>query len=145
VTAPLAQVLLVEDDAGDELIAREAFESDPMPIELHVVRDGVEALDFIFRRGAYADAPRPDFILLDLNLPRVDGRSVLRTVKDDPELSTIPVIVFSTSARLDDVLACYRARSNAYITKPSSYDAFVHVVREINQFWLDTVTLPPAA
>lgn len=142
-TAPVAQVLLVEDDAGDELIAREAFESDPMPIELHVARDGAQALDFLYRRGAHVDAPRPDFVLLDLNLPRVDGRAVLREIKGDPAVATIPMIVFSTSARLDDVIACYRARSNAYITKPSSYDAFVHVVREINQFWLDTVTLPP--
>jgi CheY-like chemotaxis protein len=137
-----ARILLVEDDPGDELMAREAFEDDELASELHVARDGEEALDFLYRRGQHTDAPRPDFILLDLNLPRVDGRQVLRQVKSDADVSSIPVVVLTTSSAAEDISACYGAHSNAYITKPAGYDDFVDVVRQINQFWLDTVRLP---
>lgn len=139
----VAKVLLVEDDAGDELIAREAFAADSMTTVLHVARDGVQALDFLYQRGDHTQAPRPDFVLLDLNLPKVNGRSVLRQIKADPAVSTIPMIVFSTSSAFDDILACYQAQGNAYITKPNNYDEFVKVVRQINRFWRKTATLPP--
>jgi CheY-like chemotaxis protein len=137
-----ARILLVEDDPGDELMAREAFQDDELASELHVARDGEEALDFLYRRGQHTDAPRPDFILLDLNLPRVDGRQVLRQVKSDADVSSIPVVVLTTSSAAEDIAACYGAHGNAYITKPAGYDDFVDVVRQINQFWLDTVRLP---
>ncbi|WP_433087671.1 response regulator [Dactylosporangium sp. CA-052675] len=137
-----ATILLVEDDPGDELMAREAFEDDALSSDLHVARDGQEALDFLYRRGRHASAPRPDFILLDLNLPRVDGRQVLRQVKSDAAVASIPVVVLTTSSAVEDVVACYGAHSNAYITKPSGYDEFVDVVRQINQFWMDTARLP---
>jgi CheY-like chemotaxis protein len=140
--ALLAQILLVEDDAGDELMAREAFADDALDSHLHVARDGEQALDFVYQRGEFADAPRPDFILLDLNLPRVDGREVLRTIKADVTVARIPVVVLTTSASVDDVIACYDTHSNAYITKPAGYEDFVAVVRQINEFWLDTVRLP---
>jgi two-component system response regulator len=139
----VAKVLLVEDDAGDELIAREAFEADSMATVLHVARDGVQALDFLYRRGDHAEAPRPDFVLLDLNLPKVNGHTVLQQVKADPAVSTIPMIVFSTSSAFDDIIACYQAQGNAYITKPNNYDDFVHVVKQINRFWRKTASLPP--
>jgi CheY-like chemotaxis protein len=139
-----AQILLVEDDPGDELMAREAFADDALHSVLHTAGDGEQALDFVYRRGDFADAPRPDFILLDLNLPRVDGREVLRTVKADPTTAAIPVIVLTTSSAVEDLMACYGHHSNAYITKPTQYDEFVHVVRRINEFWLRTVRLPGA-
>ncbi|WP_433066543.1 response regulator [Dactylosporangium sp. CS-033363] len=123
-------------------MAREAFEEDFQASDLHVARDGQEALDFLYRRGQHAEAPRPDFILLDLNLPRIDGRQVLRQVKSDAAVASIPVVVLTTSSAVEDVVACYGAHTNAYITKPSGYDEFVDVVRQINQFWLDTARLP---
>ncbi|GAA3285700.1 response regulator [Dactylosporangium vinaceum] len=137
-----AHILLVEDDPGDELMAREAFEDDALDSELHVARDGEQALDFLYRRGDFADAPRPDFILLDLNLPRVDGRQVLRQIKNDATVASIPVVVLTTSAAVEDLLACYDTHANAYITKPQGYEEFIGVVRRINEFWLDTVRLP---
>ncbi|MEV6923734.1 response regulator [Dactylosporangium sp. NPDC051485] len=138
----VAQILLVEDDPGDELMAREAFEDDAVQTVLHVARDGEQALDFIYRRGAHTTAPRPDFIVLDLNMPRVDGRQVLRQLKTDPSTATIPIVVLTTSGAEEDVTACYNAHTNAYITKPSDYNDFTAVIRRINQFWLDTVRLP---
>ncbi|MEU0556750.1 response regulator [Dactylosporangium sp. NPDC006015] len=140
-----AQILLVEDDPGDELMAREAFGDDAQDSQLHVARDGEQALDFLYRRGDYTDAPRPDFILLDLNLPRVDGREVLRTIKADATVASIPVVVLTTSSAIEDVVACYDTHGNAYVTKPADYQEFVAIVRQINQFWLDTVRLPGAA
>src|SRR5947209_6203712 len=137
-----AEILLVEDDPGDEMMAQEAFADDQLVSRLHVARDGEEALDFLYRRGSHADAPRPDFVLLDLNLPRVDGRQVLRTIKGDPSLASIPVVVLTTSSAVEDIAACYGAHTNAYITKPAGYEDFVDVVRQVNQFWMDTVRLP---
>jgi len=137
-----AQILLVEDDPGDEMMAQEAFADDQLVSRLHVARDGEEALDFLYRRGSHADAPRPDFVLLDLNLPRVDGREVLRTIKADPSIASIPVVILTTSSAVEDIVACYSAHTNAYITKPAGYHDFVDVVRQVNQFWMDTVRLP---
>jgi CheY-like chemotaxis protein len=139
---PAAKILLVEDDPGDELMAREAFHEDVQPSTLYVAADGEQALDFLYRRGQHAEAPRPDFILLDLNLPRVDGREVLRTIKADAKLTSIPVVVLTTSSANEDIVACYGAHANAYITKPTGYQDFVDVVRQVNRFWLDIAVLP---
>jgi CheY-like chemotaxis protein len=140
--APPVDILLVEDDPGDEMMAREAFEDDALASVLHVVSDGEQALDFVHRRGAYRGVPRPAFILLDLNLPRVDGRQVLASLKADESTASIPVVVLTTSRSQDDVLGCYRLHTNAYVTKPTDYVDFVDAVRSINQFWSDTALLP---
>ncbi|GAA5178512.1 response regulator [Rugosimonospora acidiphila] len=140
-TSPV-DILLVEDDPGDEMMAREAFGDDAMATVLHVVSDGEQALDFVHRRGAYHSAPRPAFILLDLNLPRMDGREVLANLKAHESTASIPVVVLTTSRSQDDVIRCYRLHSNAYVTKPTDYDNFIDVVRSINQFWSDTALLP---
>jgi CheY-like chemotaxis protein len=137
------QVLLVEDDPGDELITREAFEENRVRNMLHVVRDGEEALDFLYRRGRYADAPRPGLILLDLNLPKFDGREVLAQIKSDPELMAIPVVVLTTSEAEEDVLRSYQLHANAYVTKPVDFDRFLSVVRQIDDFFVSLVRLPP--
>lgn len=145
ILAPPVDILLVEDDPGDEMMAREAFEDDAMPSTLHVVSDGEQALDFVHRRGAYRDVPRPAFILLDLNLPRVDGRQVLASLKADESTASIPVVVLTTSRSQDDVTRCYRLHTNAYVTKPTDYADFTDVVRSINQFWSNTALLPDQA
>lgn len=126
-------ILLVEDDPGDELMTREAFEDNKIGNTLHVVRDGQEALDFIYRTGAYVDAPRPDLILLDLNLPKYDGRQVLEKIKADPELSHIPVVVLTTSAAEEDILRSYKLHANAYVTKPVDLDQFIAAIRQIDE------------
>ncbi|UYP20384.1 response regulator [Rhodococcus sp. Z13] len=135
-------VLLVEDDPGDELMTREAFEDNKIGNTLHVVRDGEEALDFLYRRGAHADAPRPDLILLDLNLPKYDGRQVLEKVKSDEDLTDIPVVVLTTSAAEEDILRSYRLHANAYVTKPVDLDQFIRAVRQIDEFFVQVVRLP---
>jgi two-component system response regulator len=145
IPAPPVDILLVEDDPGDEMMAREAFEDDAMPSILHVVSDGEQALDFVYRRGAHRGAPRPAFILLDLNLPRVDGRQVLASLKADESTASIPVVVLTTSRSHDDVTRCYRLHTNAYVTKPTDYADFTDVVRSINQFWSNTALLPDQA
>ncbi|MEE4496316.1 response regulator [Streptomyces sp. NPDC050529] len=139
------EVLLVEDDPGDELMTREAFEDNKIRNTLHVVRDGQEALDFLYRRGAYGDAPRPDLILLDLNLPRYDGRQVLEQIKQDPELSLIPVVVLTTSSAEEDILRSYKLHANAYVTKPVDLDQFIAAVRQIDEFFVTVVRLPGRA
>ncbi|MEE1799403.1 response regulator [Streptomyces sp. NPDC101062] len=136
------EVLLVEDDAGDELMTREAFEDNKIRNTLHVVRDGEEALDFLYRRGAYPDAPRPDLVLLDLNLPKYDGRQVLEQIKTDPELSLIPVVVLTTSSAEEDILRSYKLHANAYVTKPVDLDQFIAAVRQIDEFFVTVVRLP---
>ncbi|MGW0802048.1 response regulator [Nonomuraea sp. NPDC002799] len=136
------EVLLVEDDPGDELITREAFEDNKINNNLHVVRDGLEALDFVYRRGAYAEAPRPDLILLDLNLPKYDGRQVLEQVKGDPELRAIPVVVLTTSSAEEDILRSYKLFANAYVTKPVDLERFLAVIRQIDEFFVTVVRLP---
>ncbi|GAA2922157.1 response regulator [Streptomyces enissocaesilis] len=136
------EVLLVEDDAGDELMTREAFEDNKIGNTLHVVRDGLEALDFLYRRGEYADAPRPDLILLDLNLPKYDGRQVLEQIKSDPDLSHIPVVVLTTSSAEEDILRSYKLHANAYVTKPVDLDQFMLAIRQIDDFFVTVVRLP---
>jgi CheY-like chemotaxis protein len=136
------EVLLVEDDPGDVLLIREAFEDNKLSNRLHVVSDGVEALDFMRQSGEHADAPRPDLVLLDLNLPRKDGREVLAEVKEDEDLRTIPVVVLTTSSAEEDVLRSYNLHANAYVTKPVDFDRFIGVVRQIDQFFVSVVKLP---
>ncbi|MFB7653385.1 MULTISPECIES: response regulator [unclassified Streptomyces] len=135
-------VLLVEDDPGDELMTREAFEDNKIGNTLHVVRDGEEALDFLYRRAGHAEAPRPDLILLDLNLPKYDGRQVLEKIKSDSELSDIPVVVLTTSAAEEDILRSYKLHANAYVTKPVDLDQFIAAVRQIDDFFVQVVRLP---
>lgn len=139
------EVLLVEDDPGDELMTREAFEDNKIRNTLHVVRDGQEALDFLYRRGEYTDAPRPDLVLLDLNLPKYDGRQVLEQIKADPELSLIPVVVLTTSSAEEDILRSYKLHANAYVTKPVDLDQFIAAVRQIDEFFVTVVRLPGRA
>ncbi|WP_424216764.1 response regulator (plasmid) [Streptomyces sp. BI20] len=136
------EVLLVEDDPGDELMTREAFEDNKIQNTLHVVRDGQEALDFLFRRGPYTEAPRPDLILLDLNLPKYDGRYVLEKIKQDDELAPIPVVVLTTSSAEEDILRSYKLHANAYVTKPVDLDQFIAAVRQIDEFFVSVVRLP---
>ncbi|MFF2552052.1 response regulator [Nocardia sp. NPDC058058] len=135
-------ILLVEDDPGDELITREAFEHNKIGNTLHVARDGAEALDFLYQRGAFELAPRPDLILLDLNLPKYDGREVLGRIKEDPELSHIPVVVLTTSAAEEDILGSYQLHANAYVTKPVDLDQFVLAIKQIDDFFVQVVRLP---
>jgi two-component system response regulator len=135
-------VLLVEDDPGDELMTREAFEENQLGNTLHVARDGVEALDFLYQRGDHADAPRPDLILLDLNLPKLDGREVLEKIKTDPALGAIPVVVLTTSAADDDVLRSYDLHANAYVTKPLDLAQFIDAIRQIDDFYITVAKLP---
>jgi CheY-like chemotaxis protein len=137
-------VLLVEDDPGDTLMIQEAFTDNKVRNRLSTVSDGVEALAFLRREGAYADAPRPELILLDLNLPRKDGREVLEEIKDDPELRTIPVVVLTTSEAEEDILRSYSLHANAYVTKPVDFDRFIEVVRQIDEFFVEVVRLPQA-
>ena len=138
--APM-EVLLVEDDPGDVLMTREAFE-EYLHNRLDVVSDGSEALAYLRREGEYADAPRPDLILLDLNLPRRDGREVLAEVKADVNLRTIPVIVLTTSQADEDVLKSYQLHANAYVTKPVDFDGFIEAIRQIDHFFVSVVQLP---
>lgn len=141
--APRAlDVLLVEDDPGDTLLVREVFEQHGLADHLTVVGDGVEAMDLLRRRGEYASAPRPDLVLLDLNLPRRGGREVLAEVKADPELSSIPVVVLTTSSAEEDVVRSYANHANAYVTKPLDWDKFTGVVHSISRFFTEVVRLP---
>jgi CheY-like chemotaxis protein len=136
------EVLLVEDDPGDVLLIREAFEDNKVANRLHVVADGVEAIEFMRQSGEHAEAPRPDLVLLDLNLPRKDGREVLAEVKNDDELRSIPVVVLTTSQAEEDVLRSYDLHANAYVTKPVDFDRFIEVVRQIDEFFVTVVKLP---
>jgi CheY-like chemotaxis protein len=134
-------VLLVEDDPGDVLMTREAFE-EYLNNRLDVVSDGADALAYLRREGEYADAPRPDLILLDLNLPRRDGREVLAEIKADDSLRHIPVIVLTTSRADEDVLRSYQLHANAYVTKPVDFDGFIEAIRQIDHFFVSVVQLP---
>ena len=136
------EVLLVEDDPGDVLMTREAFEDNKVRNNLHVVSDGVEALAYLRRAGEHADSAVPDLILLDLNLPRKDGREVLAEIKADEELRRIPVVVLTTSEAEEDVLRSYQLHANAYVTKPVDFDRFIEVVRQIDEFFVEVVRLP---
>ena len=135
-------VLLIEDDSGDILIIREALETHEIRNILHVARDGQEGLDYLYQRGSHEGAPRPDLILLDLNLPKYDGRQLLERIKSDPDLCHIPIVVVSTSAADDDVLRSYRLHANAYVTKPVGFEQFTNVIRQIDDFFVQVVCLP---
>jgi len=137
------QILLVEDSPGDVRLTQEAFKNAKVHVNLHVVSDGAEAMAFLGREGKYADAPRPDLMLLDLNLPKKDGRSVLAEIKENPQLKTIPVVILTTSSAEEDILKSYRLHANCYITKPVNLEGFLKVVRSIDNFWLSVVKLPP--
>ena len=137
-------ILLVEDDPGDVLITREAFEHNKLKNRLHVAQDGEEGLDYLYRRGEFADAPRPDLILLDLNLPKYDGRQLLEKIKSDPDLAQIPVVVLTTSSAEEDILKSYKLHANAYVTKPVDLDQFMKAVRQIDEFFVQVVRLPTA-
>jgi len=138
----VVDVLLVEDDPGDVVLIKEAFEFNKVHNALHVVSDGVQALDFLYRRNGHEGAPRPDLVLLDLNLPRKDGREVLEEVKADKDLRTIPVVVLTTSEADEDILRSYDLHANAYVTKPVDFDCFIEVVRMIDTFFVTVVKLP---
>ncbi|MCA1596223.1 MAG: response regulator [Chloroflexi bacterium] len=142
-TRPI-EILLVEDSSTDVLLAREALEHAKVRNELHVVKDGVEAMAFLRKEGLYTGVPGPDLILLDLNLPRKDGREVLAEVKADEHLRTIPVVVLTTSKAQEDVLKAYGLHANCYISKPVDFEQFTNVVMAIDQFWFTVVILPKA-
>jgi CheY-like chemotaxis protein len=136
------EILLVEDNLGDMRLTQEALKDGKVVNNLHNAVDGVEAMAFLRKEGKYADAPRPDVILLDLNMPRKDGREVLAEIKADPDLKRIPVVVLTTSAAEEDILATYDLHANSYITKPVDLDQFISIVRSIEDFWLAIVQLP---
>lgn len=136
------EVLLVEDDPGDVLLIREAFEFNKVHNNLNVVSDGEQALAYLRREGEHAGSNRPDLVLLDLNLPRKDGREVLAEVKQDPALRTIPIVVLTTSEAEEDVLKSYQLHANAYVTKPVDFERFVSIVRQIDDFFVSVVRLP---
>jgi CheY-like chemotaxis protein len=136
------EVLLIEDDPGDELITREAFEHNKVSNRLNVAHDGQEGLDYLYRRGKYQEAVRPDLVLLDLNLPKYDGRQLLEKIKSDPDLCRIPVVVLTTSSAEEDILRSYNLHANAYVTKPVDLDQFISAVRQIDEFFLQVVRLP---
>jgi chemotaxis family two-component system response regulator Rcp1 len=136
------EVLLVEDSPGDVRLTREAFREANERIHVHVANDGLEAMMFLRREGDQADAPRPDFILLDLNLPKMDGREVLNVIKKDPSLKTIPTIILTTSVAEEDIVKSYQLQANCYLSKPVQLDEFEAVVRSINDFWLTRAKLP---
>jgi CheY-like chemotaxis protein len=141
-TGKVIDVLLVEDDPGDVLMTREAFEDNKVANRLQVVSDGVSALAFLRKEGEHADAPTPDLVLLDLNLPRMDGREVLEAMKGDDALRSIPVVVLTTSEAEEDVVRSYSLHANAYVTKPVDFDRFIEVVRQIDEFFVEVVRLP---
>jgi CheY-like chemotaxis protein len=138
----MIQILLVEDDPGDVLITREAFAENKVRNQLSVVSDGEAAMAFLRREGEFASAPRPDLILLDLNLPRKAGHEVLAEVKSDADLQRIPVVILTTSDAEEDILRSYDLHANAYVTKPVDFDRFLDVVRQIDEFFVTVVRLP---
>ena len=139
------EILLVEDNPGDAVLTREAFKNSKLLNAMHHVEDGVEAMAFLRQEGPYANRPRPDLVLLDLNLPRMDGREVLSAIKQDEQLKHIPVIILTTSNEEQDVLKAYHLHANCFIPKPLSLDRFFEVVRSIENFWLTVVRLPARA
>lgn len=138
----LIDILLVEDNPGDVRLTQEAFKDGMLRNNLHVAMDGEQALDFLYRRGQFLDAPRPDLILLDLNLPKMNGREVLAAIKQDVDLKQIPVVVLTTSQDEADITESYRQFASSYIVKPVSMDKFLKVVSSFKQYWLSVVKLP---
>jgi CheY-like chemotaxis protein len=137
------EILLVEDSPGDVRLTQEALKDAKVHVSLQVARDGIEAMSFLKQEGEYANSPRPDLILLDLNLPKKDGREVLQEIKGSPTLKSIPVVILTTSASNVDILRSYMLHANCYITKPVNLDGFLKVVKTIDGFWLSVVKLPP--
>jgi len=137
------EILLVEDNAGDVRLAREGLRECKLLNNLHVAEDGVRALAFLRRQGEHAKAPRPDLIMLDLNLPRKDGREVLREIKEDEDLKRIPVVILTTSKAEEDIVKSYSLHANCYVTKPLAIEQFITVVKAIESFWFTIVKLPP--
>jgi CheY-like chemotaxis protein len=137
------EILLVEDNPGDVRLARESLKDAKVRNNVHVVQDGVEAIAFVRKQGKYADVPRPDLILLDLNLPKKDGREVLAELKEDDALRRIPVVILTVSKAEEDILKSYNLHANCYITKPIDLGQFIKVVKSIEEFWLTIVKLPP--
>ena len=137
-------ILLVEDNPGDVRLTEEAFEGGQICNTLHVATDGIDALDFLHQRGEYEDAPRPDIVLLDLDLPRKDGDEVLEEIRDDPGLKWLPVIVLTSTKAEEDIVRSYELRANAFLTKPVDPAEFIEVVQSFQQFWLSVVRLPPS-
>ncbi len=138
----LVEILLVEDNPGDVRLTREAMKEGKIRNNLSVASDGVEAMAFLRREGKYADAPRPDVVMLDLNLPKKDGRSVLKEIKEDPNLRRIPVVILTSSKADEDVLNSYDLHANCFVTKPGDLEQFIDVVRSVEGFWLQIVKLP---
>jgi two-component system, chemotaxis family, response regulator Rcp1 len=139
------EILLVEDNPGDAELTREALETAKIANRLNIVDDGADAVDFLFRRGKFTDAPRPDIILLDLNLPKKDGREVLSEIKANEDLSEIPVVVLTTSQAEEDILRAYQLHANCYVTKPVDFNQFLRIISTIQEFWLSIVKLPTRA
>lgn len=136
------EILLIEDNPGDVRLIQEAFKNAEVYNNIDVQMDGESALEFLFRKGEYKEAPRPDLILLDLNLPKKDGREVLSIIKENPELKSIPVVILTTSTAEDDIIYTYNKHANSYITKPVDLDQFLQVAESIQNFWLNIVKLP---
>ena len=136
------EILLVEDNPGDARLAMEALKDTKLSNNLYIVEDGVEAMDFLFKKGKYSDVPRPDLILLDLNLPKKDGREVLAEVKGNPDICQIPVVILTTSKAQEDILKSYSLHANCFVSKPLGLDQFMDVVKSIEDFWLTIVKLP---
>jgi len=139
----VVDILLVEDDAGDVELTREGLAAGKMFVNLHTVDDGIKALHFLRREESYSDAVRPDIILLDLNMPRMDGRETLKAIKSDESLRSIPVVVLTTSEADTDILKCYDLGASCYISKPVGFDDFLKVVRSMEDFWFTVVKMPP--
>ena len=136
------EILLIEDNSGDVLLTKEAFEEIDFRDNINVARDGEEALDYLYKRGIYQNAVRPDLIMLDLNLPRKDGREVLEVIKNDPQLKTIPVIVLTTSKSDRDIRISYESHANCYIVKPVKFEEFLEIIKFVVDFWINLVKLP---
>ena len=138
----MIDILMIDDDAGDTLMAKEAIEESPMPSTLHITHDGIDAMAFLNNDAPYETAPRPDLILLDLNMPRMDGHEVLSWLKSQPDLKTIPVIILTTSDAVQDIKGCYDKQANCFITKPIDLEEFTKVIVEVTSFWTKTAKLP---
>jgi two-component system response regulator len=137
------EILLVEDTPTDIIITREALQEAKMINTLHVVEDGAQALDFLYRRGKYINASRPDLVILDLNLPVKNGREVLAQVKTDEKLKKIPIVVLTTSSADEDIIKAYNLHANCYVIKPMDFDSFVQIVKDVGHFWFSVVAIPP--
>jgi len=135
-------ILLVDDNPGDARLTSEALKDGQVESRLHIARDGAEALDFLRRKGGFGSAPRPDLILLDLNMPGMNGRQVLAEIKEDAALKQIPVVILTGSREMDDIVRTYDLQANCYVTKPIDFEQFIEMVRSITDFWLTTVQLP---